>query len=367
MQRPVPSVRRLRSSRLSALFVVTWIAFAAPPAAADEIVVEGEVAAGQVVRVGPKGLEVETRYGKGNVLVPFERVTTLQTERSFVVIHGDDGETRGRLLGVREGALLVGNEDGGVTAIPVETLFDSVTEEEYLDSARTRWRSRLRYWTARHDLAFAATDATTNTLALSTGFEIERRKNPTRFLMNASYRYGVKDDPSGNDSRESTTENEVIGSLRGEYTYIRHLYAFAAGAAEHDAVESLSLRLTPKVGLGVHILERENLRWDVDMGPAYVYERFFGGDRNRYAAVAFGTDAFLRLPFGATLTARGEYLPAVDDWTGDYLLRGSAALQVPMSEWIALRSSVIDQYDNTPADESSQNSLTFLTGLSLVF
>jgi len=357
---------RHRTTPLAAI-LLAWIALAAPPVSSDEIVVGGETAAGQVVSVGPKGLEVETRYGKGNVLVPYDRVTTLQTDQPFVIVHGDDGETRGRLVGVREGELLVADESGAVTAIPVATLFDSVTEEAYESSSRTRWRSRLRYWTARHDLSFAATDATVNTLALGTGFEIERRKTPTRFLINGSYRYGVKDDPGGDDSSESVTDNELLGGLRGEYTFTRHLYTFAAFSAEYDSVESLSLRAVPRGGLGVHILDQERLRWDVDMGPAYVYERFFGGDENRYASVAFGTDLMVGLPFGATLTARGEYLPAVDDWAGDYLLRGTAALQVPMTEWLALRSSLVNQYDNTPADDSSRNSLSVLAGLSLVF
>jgi hypothetical protein len=362
-------MRRFARSLLVHLAAPACAAFtlAALPAQSDEIVVGEDAAAGEVVRVGPKGLEVETRYGKGNVLVPYERVTTLATEKPFVVVHGDDGITRGRLVGVREGALLVADDAGGVTEIPVASLFDSVSAEEYDGSALTRWRSRLRYWDARYDFAFAATDATVNTLALTTGFEVERRKEPTRLLFTGGYRYGLKDDPDGDDSRESITENELIGALRGEYNLTSRIFAFAATAAEYDSVESLSLRLTPRAGLGVHVIRSERIRWDVDTAPAYVYQRYFGGSRQRYAAAAFGTDASVALPFGSTLTARGEYLPAVDDWTGDYLLRGNLALQVPMTEWLAVRSSLVNQYDNTPADDASRNSLTATAGLSLVF
>ena len=47
---------------------VLWLA-AALAAEADEIAVDGKPMSGKVVKVTPKGLEVETTYGKGNVLV----------------------------------------------------------------------------------------------------------------------------------------------------------------------------------------------------------------------------------------------------------------------------------------------------------
>ena len=61
----------------------------AAPVQADEIVVKGQPMSGQVVKVTAKGLEVKTTYGKGNVLVPYDKiwcpgadeVTTLETTR----------------------------------------------------------------------------------------------------------------------------------------------------------------------------------------------------------------------------------------------------------------------------------------------
>ena len=141
-------------------------------------------------------------------------------------------------------------------------------------------------------------------------------------------------------------------------------------------MEASSIRAIPKAGFGVHIIRFEEKDgkprhfWDADVGGAWVYEDFFGNgqnDPNRYAAIAFGTDIFVTLPLGMTLASRGEYLPAVDDWQDDYLLRGKATLAYPMTEWLSLTSSVIDTYDNTPAEDTDQNSLTLAAGVSLVF
>lgn len=336
-------------------------------ARAEEIEVDGKPMPGKVVRVTAKGLEVETTFGTGEVLVPYDRITALRTDEPFAILAGDDGAISGRLVGVREGALLVGDDPASATAVPVASLHDSVTQKKFDASALLRLRSALRYWSAHYDLAFAATDSTANSLAFATGFEVERKKKPTRFLADASYRLATSDDPSGPDSREETTQNEVRGALRGEYDLTSRIYGFAAGDAEYDEVESLSLRATPKGGVGVRILVTEKYALNADIGGSWVYERFFGGSENRYFAVAFGTNGSFTLPFGATLTIRGDYLPAVDDWAGDYLLTGTAALLFPMTDWISFKTSIIDQYDNTPAEDNSQNSLTATAGLTLVF
>lgn len=357
----------LRAARAARLLLSALCLAALPTAAAraDEIEVEGKPMSGKVVRATSKGLEVKTTYGKGNVLVAYEDVTALRTDAPFTVLHGDDGEAIGRLVGVRAGALLVGDDAADATAIPVDTLHDSVTQTQFDESELLQLRSSLRYWNAHYDLAFAATDATTNTMAFATGLEVERKKSPTRLLFTGGYRFGTEDDPD--QDGESTTQNELLGTARGEYDLTPLIYTFGAGAAEYDEVESLSLRATPKAGFGLHVIKTEEHTWDVDLGGAWVYERFFGGEDNNYFAIAFGSAGTFTLPFGSTLTIRGEYLPAVDDWKQDYLLRGSAALLFPMTDWLSFKSGIVDQYDNTPAEDSSQNSLTGTAGLALVF
>lgn len=357
---------RLASAVLAA-FGLACLAWGALPAAADTIEVEGKPMSGKVIKVTPKGLEVETDYGKGNVLVDYARVSTLQTEAPFTVLSGDDGEVIGRLIGVRDGHLLVGDDEASARAVPIDTLHDSVTQQEFEESGLLRLRSTLRYWNAHYDLSFAATDATTNTTAFSTGFEVERRKRPTRFLTTGSYRLASIDDPNDDPSGNTTTENELIGTLRGEYDLSTRIYSYAAAAAEYDEIESLSLRFTPKAGPGVRIIDTEAHQWSADVGGAWVYENFFGDEDNSYASIAFGTNGSFSLPFGANLVIRGDYLPAVDDWVSNYLLRGSATLLFPMTDWLSFRTGVVEQYTNQPAEDSDRNSLTATAGLALVF
>lgn len=79
-----------------------------------------------------------------------------------------------------------------------------------------------------------------------------------------------------------------------------------------------------------------------------MYEKYFGGTHRDYFAIAFAAVAAYYLPYGAKFDGRVDYLPAVDAFVDDYLLRSEAALTMPLIEPISAKFSVVDEYDNTP-------------------
>jgi hypothetical protein len=52
-----------------------------------------------------------------------------------------------------------------------------------------------------------------------------------------------------------------------------------------------------------------------------------------------------------------SFLPAVDDFTNDYLARGELDLTMPLIGPISGKLQVIDEYDNTPAPNPQPNSI----------
>jgi hypothetical protein len=62
----------------------------------------------------------------------------------------------------------------------------------------------------------------------------------------------------------------------------------------------------------------------------------------------------------------GRCVPATKT-TGDYILRAETALLIPMWEALSLKFSVINNYDSTPAEDTDENSLSTLMGLSYGF
>jgi hypothetical protein len=103
------------------------------------------------------------------------------------------------------------------------------------------------------------------------------------------------------------------------------------------------------------------------IGPGYVYQRYFGGDTEDFFTILFGADLEADLPYGSKFRWTAEYLPSVEEWTDNYILRTNADWIMPITGWMDFKISVIDIYNNRPAPGTDRNSLATLTGLSLRF
>jgi putative salt-induced outer membrane protein YdiY len=333
-------------------------------ASAGEVNVKGEQLEGEIVGLTAGGLQFETVYGKGAIEIPWADLEQVSSEREWVVLNGDDGEARGRLLGIEEGKLLIGSDPATATRIDPASIHRVFSREEYADSTWDALRARYRYWRGDFSLTGGLTQATTDSSNLAADLEVRREKEPTRLLATTSYRYS---DTKEKGLSRTKNDNAVRGLLRGEYELSERVYTYASATAEYDEVQSLSIRTVPKLGVGYRIIRTERAELNADVGPSYVYERFFGGDTNDYFAIAFGSSCRYDLAYSARFECRGEYLPAVDDWAGNYLLRGLAQLSVPLLEWMSFRFRVENEYTSQPADDTDHNRLTVTAGLGVTF
>jgi hypothetical protein len=328
------------------------------------VTVKGTTLEGTVTAVTAKTVEMKTVYGKGTLSIAVEEIEAITTEGRVFVVHGDGKETVGRILGIREGALLVGDDPAQAQAVDLGAIHRVMGAEAVETSRLGALRRTFSLWSGNFDVSFAATQATVDTTAAALAFRAVRVRAPTRLILESMYRYGTEK-PKDEDKR--TITDSVYGLARGEYDFLPRWYAFASGDVLYDAVQDLSYRVVPKVGVGYEIVDEETLRWTVEAGGAYVFERYFGGDTNDFASIAFGSEVAWSLPYDAEVRARADYLPAISDWANDYLLRGQLALTVPLIDFLAFKASLIDEYDSTPAPDTDPNSLGTFVGLSLLF
>jgi putative salt-induced outer membrane protein YdiY len=363
----------MRGYDLGALALAVWVGTVPDVGRADRVTVKGTVLEGTVKSVGAKTVLFETVYGKGDLSIALEDVEAIETEGDFHVFHGDDEHTVGRVVGMDPEAIRIARPDGEVD-IPHAEVWDAARDPGPDAALLERLPVELPYWSGNVDLAFAATQATTETTALATGFGLRRERGPSRLRLEASFqrattREAEDDDTTPEDeSDEEKTADELRGFLRQEYDLDTRWFAFGSLEAEHDGIEELQYRVIPKAGLGYVVHESETARFALDAGGAFVYERFYDDSSNSYPAVAFGAESELKLPFaGATWRSRLDYTPSITDWMDDYQLRGETALLVPMTEGLSLKASVVDLYNSSPSDDTQSNSLSTLLGLSLGF
>jgi putative salt-induced outer membrane protein YdiY len=360
------AVSRIRGahSLMGVILLVLFSLALATPGLGAEIAVKGQDLEGSVVGFKADGVEFETVYGKGAIVIPWADAERLKSEKEFVILYGEEELAIGRAWGLKDGKLLVGESPEKATEIPVELIYRSLTREKYESSRLEAMRVRYRYWNANFDLAFSYTEATVKTNALALGLEFERKKEPTELFLGAYYRYNRTKPPG---EPEIKNEDRIFGRGRLDYNLSDRLFSFGALTAERDEIQEIRFRMDPTVGLGYRFVKRENLIISGRVGPGYVYQKYFDGQTNDYFTILFGGDLDANLPHGSKLRIRVEYLPAVDDWTKKYLVRGGLDFTVPIIGWLDFKFAIFDIYNSEPQPGTQKNSFITTAGLSFRF
>lgn len=328
------------------------------------IVVKGQDLEGSVAGFTAEGVEFETVYGKGTIVIPWAETESLSTEKEFVVLYGDEMLAIGRVWGFKNGELLVGGSLENASHIPVDQIIRSLTREKYESSRLEAMRVRYRYWNANFDLAFAYTDATTETNSLALGLEFQRRKKPTDLFLAAYYRYATT-----KNQGEPTVKNEDLFYAPGrlDYDFSDRLFGFGAASYERDEIQGLKVRTDPNAGLGYRFVKQDNLTISGRIGPGYVYQKYFAGNTDDYFTILFGGDLDASLPYDSKLRVRLVYMPSVSDWTDNYLFRGSLDWTAPIIGMLDFKFTIFDTYNSKPAPNAQKNSFITTVGFSFRF
>jgi hypothetical protein len=351
-------------------------------AMADQVTSKGTVLHGKVTGIGSSGITFEPEYGKGALTIDWKDVEDVHTDDPFQTFH-DDEELIGALQGVSDGRLLIGDSRQTAKAIDFKSIFLGVRIGPGGLTFLDRMRSVGRYWDGTFDFGFNLQDATTDSKGVAFAFQTVRTKGPTLLTLGASYRYSTQTtkerlpDPTVpgkffTDHQTQQIENEAIGLLRFDYLFTPRFYAFGSADGTYDGIQHLSIRAVPKAGVGYVIWDRPLQGTDHDflkaeVGGGWVYEKFFGGDDDDFFTIVFGALANYHLPYGALFTWKFDFLPAVDDFTGDYLMRTEAGLGVPIVGPVSAKFTVRDEYDSTPAKNTDKNALYLTLGLSVAW
>jgi hypothetical protein len=349
-----------------ALFAVTLVvAFGYGIAArADEVTSKGTMLRGKITALAAAGITFAPEYGTGELAIKWDAIDDVKSDTPFQVLYGDDQEVDAPLRGFRQGRLTV-----GTASIDVATIAAGIPIGDGGPSFADRMRSTWRYWDGNFDLGVNVQQSTTDTTGFVLGLKTTRSRGPTRFTFATNYRYGTEKKSGQTRSR---TLDQLLGLVRGEYDLTPRLYGFASGDATYDGIQQLSIRGVPKLGVGYKLWEeqldeaRQNFL-AAEAGGGWVYEKYFGGADNDFFTIALGAAARYHLPYGTRFDWRMDYLPAVEDFTGDYLLRNEAGLLVPLLDPIGAKFALVDEYDSTPATDAKHNSLFLTFGLSLIW
>ena len=340
---------------------------AEPPDAPDEITVKGQTLRGKIRRMGDQTVEFETIYGEGTLRIPLEDIEDVRTGEPFRVYFGERDETTGgRLLGVHDGLLVVGDDPDDAITVDIAEIRFGVSQPEYEASFMNRLRSDFRHWDVELETSLNFEDGAVDKQKLRFGGRVERRRDPLRLLLRTTY---ALDRQKERDQPRRTTKDEFSGVLRAEYTVWKKLFVFGLMGGEFDRPRRVEARLFPTGGLGYRLFDSERAKLSPRLGFGWVLEEFRGADNNDdnndYASAYLGLEGSYEFAGGALIRGEAAYWPGLekDDW----LFRSELSLTVPVWDPISLRASMININDNNPTPDTGNNKFETLIGVVLSF
>jgi hypothetical protein len=116
-----------------------------PDASAAEVFTKDQGLQGSVVAVTAEGVEFETIYGKGAIVIPWVDVQGIRSDKEFLILFAEADTAVGRIWGLADSQLLVGESSETTTRIPVKQILRSITRKQYDTSGLDRLRVRYRH------------------------------------------------------------------------------------------------------------------------------------------------------------------------------------------------------------------------------
>ena len=330
----------------------------------DTVVVKGTTLKGNVLKIGRKGIEFETQYGRGTIHIRFEDLEDIETEGLYLILFEDDREVKGRIVGIEYGHLLVGEEPASATRVPIQTLVAGVSYREAEKSFIYRLRHKYRYWRAHFDLGLEWEEGAVDKRKITLGLGINRRKVPTRLFCAFDYKYETTETQ---EEIETVDKDEFQGLILGEYDLRKKVFLFVLPAAERDEPRGISFRAYPTGGIGYRFLESDKGLVQLQLGAGYVYESFGSFGRNEYVCWHISMEGRYEFWRGIELGSRIMYLPGVRRFREDRLFRWEVDFTVPVVDPLAMKVKFTGVHDNNPSPEVGDNKTTMNVALSLRF
>ncbi len=217
-------------------------------------------------------------------------------------------------------------------------------------------------WATNLGLGLNVTSGNSETTLLTTLLNVGYEKDAHIFRWDSDFSFGEQENKEG---EKETTQQNANSKMSHLFLFKERVYVTENIDFAYDEVADLSYRTTPAVGLGYFFLKDENTRFGVDAGPAYVFERLGGDDRN-YAAARLSERFDWKISEGSRWYEVVRYIIAVDD-ADQYRVEAETGLTAAIVKGISLFVTLKDTYVNEAAVGKKQNDLALISGLQFAW
>jgi len=236
-----------------------------------------------------------------------------------------------------------------------EDLLEAIEDDAERELDRFGNENRPQGFTGSVALRGIASSGNTDSSDVGIGSDLNYVWGSNGVEVQLSYSYG-EDDGSKN-------EESLFYGLEYTRDFNPTLFGFAKIQGSVDEYSSFKSDTFVSLGAGYRIYNEEDVQWSVQAGPGYRFADLsdVGSADFDEAAFGIGSDYAHKLTETLFITNDTDIISS----SSDTVIFNDLALNVSMTDTMALRTSVLTEYHTDPTDGDKSTDNTF--GVSLVY
>jgi putative salt-induced outer membrane protein YdiY len=337
----------------------------------------GDRLTGTVVSLELKQLKIATAMA-GDVTIALDNIVAFQTDGPVALVQSDGTVVRMRIVKYENGQFTLAPAapsaaapatSAGPTPAPSARVGTAPAAAPAAKTVAADQVARIgpaqKTWKGNVIAGAIISRGNTDSESFNAGFELGRRGDVDRILIQGDYVYSRQKDESTGE--ESTTTDRWSNQDKYDYFLSQKWYAYAGTRFEHDGVANLNLRATPGAGAGYQWVETDRTKFSTELGASWVYEEYsHPSDSRDFLAARLAWHLGHKLSSNVELIHNFEILPDVTDW-GTYVVTTDAGVRLRVIGHLFTEAKVLLSYNSKPAEDKDRLDEQFRLNLGYEF
>ena len=341
----------MKVNHLPVIILVVSMLLSAENVIADEVWLKnGDRITGTVKKMEDKVLIFKTDYA-GEMSIEWEEITAMTTDAPIEVVLDEDTSFLGRMVPAAEGQIELQLVDETVGRLTVD-----LSDVKAINPTPPERRLEIK---ARLNIGVKVETGNTDKEEYDVNGQLSLRSERNRFFFYGEYELDKTD---GDKTKE---QSKVFGKYDRFLT--KKFYIFGSTFFETDVKQDLDLRLVPSVGPGYQFYETELTNLWVELGPAYIIEKFDESDDEEYLA------GLSRINFDHFLFKKifqffhfDQVLLSFED-TSDIVILSRTGIRAHFYNYFNLTAQWNWDWDNDPAPGDKRSDHEYIVSLGFQY
>jgi len=341
----------MKVNRLAVIMASLFMLLTAKNVVADEIWLKnGDRITGTVKKMEDKVLIFKTPYA-GEMSIQWDEITAVTTDAPIETVLDDDTSFLGSMVPAPEGKIelqLVGET--------VERLAVDLKEVKAINPTPPERELEIK---ARLNIGVKIETGNTDKEEYDVNGELSLRSERNRFFFYGEYELDKTDG-------DKTAENSK-GFGKYDRFITQKFYIYGSTFFETDVNKDLDLRLVPSVGPGYQFYETELTNLWVELGPAYVIEKYDESDDDEYMA------GLSRINFDHFFFKKifqffhfDQVLLSLED-TSDIVILSRTGIRMHFHKYFNLTAQWNWDWDNDPAPGDNRSDHEYIVSVGVQY